>query len=624
MRWGRVRGLGRDNYQTRPAGGKSEVVIVILDRPLRAQLAVELNSTLRGARVRRVHQPDADTLILTLRGPGGNTRLLATANPRRPRVHTTRQKPANPRTPPPFCMLARKHLVGRPFALAWAEEDRPVIHLRFGPRSKEGGKSAVVLTTEMTGHAATVLLLDEENGSPRILGLIRPLPAAPRRLGSRDLYELPALTGRLDPERTDPAAVVKTVNRLRAAKKGGPGERADRLLSRVFEGVGRLLAAHVIDRAGWVAGGDMNLQTAAAILKSMKDALRTPCRPALLTDDEGQPADLLPFAIAGSEHRTQSVPSISEALDILCTAREEREGLEGMRLRTLRSLSRLIAHRELKLGRQREDLARAAGGELWRRQAHLLLAEGDTRRRRLSAIDVVDAFDPAAPSISIPLDPALTLAENAERLYAKAKKAKRGVTHLRQIIDQGEVELRYLEEQQLHAEMAGDTATLATIDESHGRNVKRAPTRRKSAHRPARAPAPGEEEGPRRFDLAGWEVLVGRHGRDNDRIVTRIGSAKDLWFHARGIPGAHVLLRRRGGREAPSSAVEGAARLAAHFSRAREDRSVDVIVAELSQVRKPRGLPPGQVLVRKSRTLRVAPGFPEGLISVSRSGRTPA
>ncbi len=593
---------------------------MILDRPLRVQLAVELNRALRGARVRRVHQPDIDTLILTLRGPGGNERVLATANPRRPRVHTTRQKPANPRVPPPFCMLARKHLVGRPFALAWADEDRPVIHLRFGPRPKDCEKTAVVLTTEMTGHAATVLLMAEENGQPQILGLIRPLPSARRPLAPRNRYEPPALAGRLDPERTDPAAVVETVNRLRAAKKGGGEEPLDRLLSRVFEGVGRRLAAHVIDRAGWAAGGNMNLQTAVAILQSMKDALRTPCRPLLLRDDEGQPAELLPFDLAGLEQCTESVPSVSEALDTLCAAREGNEGLEVMRLRTLRSLSRLIAHRELKLDRQRADLAKAAGGERWRRQAHLLLAEGDTGRRRLPAIDVVDSFDPAGPSVSIPLDPALTLAENAERLYARAKKAKRGVTHLRQVIDRGGVELRYLKEQLLHAELAGDAATLATIDESLGGNAKRASPRRK----PARPPAPGGEEGPRRFELVGWEVLVGRHGRDNDRIVTRIGSAKDLWFHARGIPGAHVLLRRRGGREAPSSAVEGAARLAAHFSRAREERSVDVIVAELSQVRKPRGMPPGQVLVRKSRTLRVAPGFPEGLISVSRSGRAPA
>jgi len=596
---------------------------VILDRPLRAKLVVELNSALRGARVRRVHQPDTDTLILTLRGATGNERLLATANPRRPRVHITRQKPVNPRVPPPFCMLARKHLLGRPFTLAWTDEDRPVIHLRFGPRQKDEEKRAVVLTTEMTGHAATVLLLAEESGPPHILGLIRPLPAARRPLAPRDLYEPPALAGRLDPESTDPGAVMETVNRLRAAKKKGRAERADRLLSRVFEGVGRRLAAHVIDRAGWEGGGDMNLQTAVAILQSMKAALRTPCRPLLLMDDAGEPAELLPFAFAGSEERTESVPSVSGALDTLCTAREASEGLEGKRLRTLRSLSRLIAHREIKLGRQRGDLARAAGGEIWRRQAHLLLAEGDTGRRRLAAIDVVDAFDPAAPSISIPLDPALTLAENAGRLYARAKKAKRGVTHLRQIIDQGEVELRYLKEQQLHAEMAGDAATLAAIDESPGRKVKPSPARKKNARRSAGAPAPGGEEGPRRFDLAGWEVLVGRHGRDNDRIVTRIGSAKDLWFHARGIPGAHVLLRLRGGREAPSSAVEGAARLAAHFSRAREDRSVDVIVAELSQVRKPRGMPPGQVLVRESRTLRVAPGFPEGLIDLSRSGRTP-
>ncbi|MFQ5457604.1 MAG: NFACT RNA binding domain-containing protein [Myxococcota bacterium] len=317
--------------------------------------------------------------------------------------------------------------------------------------------------------------------------------------------------------------------------------------------------------------------------------------------------------MGNAPHPARPVPNLSEALDLLCLGKDSGEALAAARRGALRALAALITHRTRKLERQRADLGRAAEGERWRAQADLLLAQGNSARRGLASLVVADVFDESAPEVTILLDPAMTLAENAGRLYKRAQKAKRGLARLAQVIARGEAELRYLREQKLHAELAEDRETLDAIAASLGKKAKRAPARARGEKARVRGAAQEGGGGPRRFSLRGWEVIVGRHGRDNDQIVTRIGSPRDLWFHARGVPGAHVLLRRPG-RDSPDARVqESAARIAAHYSQARGDARADVIVADLKQVRKPRGMPPGQVMVRESRTLRVAPGLPAGL-----------
>lgn len=600
---------------------------MILDRPLRSEIAREITEAFRGARVRRVHQPAPDTLVISLRGAGGERRLLVCADPVRARMHQTWRKPPNPPAPPPFCMLARKHLLGRPFLGAAVEADAPVIHARFGPlRGVDGDR--ILLTLELTGHAATVLLSAEHPEAPVILGLLRPLPAARRDLSPGAPYRPPRPAGRLDPGCASEADLIAGVARLRAKDARRAGARAStdpaRLLSRLFEGIGRHLAAEALVRAGLPAAAlpdPLPERDARALLASLRDLLGTPCAPRLL--EEGG-ATLLPFPLPRTARPGTPVESVSRALDAICGAQEETRNLEAHRARVLRLLGRLAEHRERKLARQRGDLARARDGERFRREADLLLAQPGASRRGLAEITLVDVFDAGGAAVRIALDPARTLAENAERRYARARKARRGIPILERVIAAGEADLAHLREQALQAAQARETETLDAILETAaaraegGRPARAAAargTKDAGRRRPRKQPGrrAGAEGPPRRFEIEGWEVIVGRHGRENDRLVTRVGRPSDLWLHARGVPGAHVLLRCPGAAAPPEDVLAAAARLAAYYSGAREERQADVIVARLDQVRKPPGAPPGQVVVRESRTLRVPATLPEGI-----------
>ncbi|MFQ6672372.1 MAG: NFACT RNA binding domain-containing protein, partial [Candidatus Tectimicrobiota bacterium] len=111
----------------------------------------------------------------------------------------------------------------------------------------------------------------------------------------------------------------------------------------------------------------------------------------------------------------------------------------------------------------------------------------------------------------------------------------------------------------------------------------------------------------------GWEVLVGKNARGNDELTTRIARPHDLWFHAQGIPGAHVVLQGEGRDEPPPEAVGWAAAAAAYFSRGRGEAKVRVDYAAAKNVTKPKGLKPGQVVIRWKKTLLVAPASAESL-----------
>ena len=114
----------------------------------------------------------------------------------------------------------------------------------------------------------------------------------------------------------------------------------------------------------------------------------------------------------------------------------------------------------------------------------------------------------------------------------------------------------------------------------------------------------------RRYRLPdGWEVLVGRTDADNDALSLKVAGPNDWWFHVRGLPGSHVVLRCPSGREADRAALKQAASLAAWFSKARDAGVVGVSCTRARYVTKPRGATPGTVQIRKESVLKVRPGL---------------
>jgi predicted ribosome quality control (RQC) complex YloA/Tae2 family protein len=272
-----------------------------------------------------------------------------------------------------------------------------------------------------------------------------------------------------------------------------------------------------------------------------------------------------------------------------------------------RKLERAARLRE-KLRQEEAALEDPSG--LRRRGENLLAGLGQARRANDGrSVLVPDRFDPDEREIEIEIDPRFPLPRNAERLFAKARKQEKTREKLESRLEALDAQISYWEgfacdlrdatEPSELEELEGEAREQGLLTSSEEEAGGRA--------RPVRSQRSTRLK-PRRFrSHRGHAILVGRSGRSNDETTFRIAGPDDLWFHASGIPGAHVVLRRTAGDAWDDRDLEEAAGLAAYFSKGREDSKVEVLFTERRNVSKIGGGPPGRVRVSKVKSLRVRP-----------------
>ncbi|MBN1120972.1 MAG: NFACT family protein [Anaerolineae bacterium] len=235
--------------------------------------------------------------------------------------------------------------------------------------------------------------------------------------------------------------------------------------------------------------------------------------------------------------------------------------------------------------------------ERLRQHAELILAYGPTFKPGQTSFQA--QYDPDGPMLDIPLDPALTHVENAQKLFERYDKAKRAVKGVPRFIAETRHEIAYLNQLAADLQMAESWPDIDIVREA----LQEAGYWRGAKTRGPRGGKPGI----RRFTEGdGFVILVGRNADQNHTLVTERSASRDLWLHARGIPGSHVIVKNDG-RPIPEEVIQRAAELAAYYSAGRDDSAVEVDVTERRYVRPIKGGRPGMVNYKNERTLRIAP-----------------
>lgn len=246
-----------------------------------------------------------------------------------------------------------------------------------------------------------------------------------------------------------------------------------------------------------------------------------------------------------------------------------------------------------------EDLESARRAEEFRYMGNMLVT---WRHRLRTGMDEITAMDfNGKDEITIPLDPALDPESNIQVYFRRAKKGEKGIEIIKARRASIREDIAELERSIAKTEAIDDPAELAAMiiipEGIHG----------------SRKTKDKENAGPRfksfRIDDT-HTILVGKSDKENDELTHRYANPTDLWFHAMGSPGSHVILRGAN-RSTPASVIEKAAEVAAWFSKARGSGTVPVICAEKRYVRRPRGAKPGTAVCQRSKTLFVTPGLPE-------------
>ena len=555
-------------------------------------VAGEVRAAVQGGKIDKIYQPTRDEVVLYIRGPAGNVRLLLSASPGHPRAHLTERNRENPEQPPMFCMLLRKHLQGaRILELNQPPLER-ILDFRLETLDELGDRVERRLVLEAMGRSANLLLLD---GEGRIVDCTRRVDGDLAR-GQRQLlpglfYRQPPTVDKLNPFTLSP-------EELRLVLANPLGKAWDKLLLDSFTGLSPLVARELAFRAG------DDSEKLAAELEKLGKAVEENHFTAYLLVREGKPVDFtfLPVLQYGPE--TESIPreSFSALLDDFFSDRESAERVRQRGQDLVKSVTSARDRTARKLGNQARELEATKNRERLRELGDILTSNLHLMERGMSTFRTMDFYDPEGGEVDIPLDPLLTPQQNAAKYYKEYNKAKTAEEMLTIQIEKGEKELEYLNSVLENIALAEGEKDLQEIRQELTETgyLRRPKTAAKRAKKVSGKPMEFRSS-------AGLRISVGKNNSQNDLLTTKLAYKSDIWLHTQKIHGSHVILWLEGG-EADARSLTEAAQLAAYFSQARDGSKVPVDYTPVKYVKKPAGARPGMVVYT---TYQTAVGEPD-------------
>lgn len=263
------------------------------------------------------------------------------------------------------------------------------------------------------------------------------------------------------------------------------------------------------------------------------------------------------------------------------------------------SVTKALARVERRRAALIADLQAAQKAEEYRQKGELILANLQQLKPRMDHADLA-GYDGIL--IPVQLDPKRTPLQNADLYFKKYKKAKTGIPLIGARLRRAEEEVSYLRTRLNNLEYASGRDALNSLRselQDRGYAKQGAEARRKIIGEPA--------SGIRTILFQGWEILVGRSASGNDHLTTKLARPDDLWLHAEGLPGSHVLVRNPKRVDIPPDVLVRAASVAARNSKAKGAEKVPVTYTQARFVRKPKGAKPGFVVLSQRKTVMVKP-----------------
>lgn len=562
----------------------------------------ELEQTVLGARVEKVHQPSKAEIVLLLRTRGGAFRLFLSAESASARVHLTQFPTENPQNPPMLCMLFRKHLTGASLVgIRQAGLDR-ILFLDFDAANEIGDKVKLTLCIEITGQHSNIILID---GNGKIIDAVKRVDET--KSSVREV--LPNCTYVLPPRQDKINLLSASVEQAAARVKLQKNQQLAKAFMQSVEGISPIVSRELAH----LAAGDCTCavevvpkQQIAAALENVKRCLQTDA-PQYCTvyNEEDKPFDFsfLDITQYGAFYKKTYADSFCALLDAFYFERDRvlrAKRKAGDLYKTLHTLQERTAR---KISNQQAELSACADKEQLRVFAELINANQYALTKGSPVYEVPNYYA-NNETVRIPVNPALSPAQNAQKYYKAYKKAHTAEKMLAGLIEKGEQEILYFDSVLDTLSRAETESELTLIRQEliDGGYLKR----KKGGK--LRLP---KELPPYQFKTSeGFTVLVGRNNTQNDKLTLKTAKNYDMWLHTQNFAGSHTVILSEN-REITDKAIVEAAEIAAFFSSAKEAQKVPVDYTLIKNIKKPVGAKPGKVIYHVYNTVFVTPRNPE-------------
>ena len=529
-------------------------------------LTKELQEELLYGRIQKVNQPFERELVLTIRNNRKNYKLLLSAHPVFGRVQITIADFQNPQTPNTFTMIIRKYLQGAIIeSITQIENDR-ILEIAFSNKNEIGDNIKVTLMVEIMGKHSNIILIDKAES--KIIESIKHIGF------SQNSYRtiLPGSTY-LAPPKTE-AKNPFTVSDEKLFELLQTEDLAPRNLQKLFQGLGRDTAENLA------------AQLSNNKLKQFRTFFARPCQPNM-TDKS--------FAAVLFDKSDKQFDSLSELLDVFYQDKAERDRINQQSSDLIHRVQTELDKNIKKLGKQEKELLATENAEEFRQKGELLTTYLTLVPNNQDQVELDNYY--TNEKIVIALDKSLTPSQNAQRYFKKYQKLKEAVKHLTGLIQETKDTITYLES----VETALNHASISDIEDIREELVETGFVKRRTRDKRHKRKKPEQYLASDGKTI----IMVGRNNLQNDELTFKMAKKGELWFHAKDIPGSHVLIKDNLN---PSDEVKtDAAELAAYYSKARLSNLVQVDMIEAKKLNKPTGGKPGFVTYTGQKTLRVTP-----------------
>ena len=566
-----------------------------------AALRKEFEDRLLGSRIYKIAQPEKDELMLTFKTPDGQCRLLISADASLPFLYLTDTNKTSPAQAPGFCMLLRKHIQnGRITAIRQPSLER-ILMFDIDHLNEMGDMCRKTLVVEIMGKHSNIIFLDDRN---MIIDSIKHISSAVSSvrevLPGRD-YFIPNTQ-----EKSDPFSVTREEFCQALTSKPMPAAKA---IYSSFTGFSPVMAEELLYRSGLDSSMPASGYTEDELTHLynnflwLTDSIRSGDLSPNMVLEKGVPVEFAAVKLTQyGNFETADSSSMSVILNDYYAMRNTvtriRQKSADLRRIVATALERNIKKYDLQL-KQLKDTEKK---DKYRIYGELLNTYGYSAEPGARSIEADNYY--TGEKITIPLDPDLTASENAKRYFDRYGKLKRTEEALITQTEETHDEIMHLESISASLDIALKESDLTEIRqelEQAGYIRKKGTGRTKEL-----------KSKPFHYVSSdGFHIYVGKNNFQNDHLTFKMASGNDWWFHAKKIPGSHVLVKTEG-RELTDRVFEEAGALAAYYSKGREQDKVEIDYVQKKEVKKPAGAKPGFVVYYTNYSLVAAPSL-EGL-----------
>lgn len=565
-------------------------------------LVHELNTKLQGGRFFKIAQPETDELQITVKQARDQYRLLISASASLPLTYLTASSKTSPLTAPNFCMVLRKHLANAKILDITQPGLERIIQFRLEHYNEMGDLCQKLLIVELMGKHSNIIFCEPEG---RIIDSIKHISAnisSVREVLPGRTYFIPDTTGKQNPlDITGEQFGTLMAEKPMACSKA---------IYTSLTGISPIAAQDICYAAGIDGDKPANVLDSGELTtlyqsfdKVMQRIKNCDFQPVLISRD-GRPVEFhaYPLSVYQGDHEMETFDSMSLLLETYYGKKNLMTRIHQKSVDLRKIIQTALEKDYKKYDIQEKQLKDTEKREKYKIYGELLTAYAYQIPTESKSATVLNYY--TNEDITIPLNPELSPMDNAKKYFDKYGKLKRTYEALHDIIVETEAEIKHLESLMNALDIAISEDDLKELKEEC---IQAGYIRRKSSDKKAKYKSTPFHY----ISSDGFHMYVGKNNLQNEELTFKVANGGDWWFHSKTFPGSHVIVKTEGN-ELPDRTFEEAARLAAYYSKGKEQEKVEIDYIQRKHVKKVAGAKPGFVIYHTNFSMAIEPSI-EGI-----------